>query len=86
MPDSKKDDLVLSAKIVYNKDLIEEMFKGKKVNEYHDIIWHDIKAQINKQLPAYKSIKDIIVTNEPLIKTTTQKIKRHEEIKKILGN
>ncbi len=86
MPDSKKDDLVLSAKIVYNKDLIEEMFKGKKVNEYHDIIWHDIKTQINKQLPAYKSIKDIIVTNEPLIKTTTQKIKRHEEIKKILGN
>lgn len=86
MPDSKKDDLVLSAKIVYNKDLIEEMFKDKKVNEYHDIIWHNIKAQINKQLPAYKSIKDIIVTNEPLIKTTTQKIKRHEEIKKILGN
>lgn len=85
MPDSKKDDLVLSAKIVYNKDLIEEMFKDKKVNEYHDIIWHNIKAQINKQLPAYKSIKDIIVTNEPLIKTTTQKIKRHEEIKKILG-
>ncbi len=86
MPDSKKDDLVLSAKVVYNKDVIEEMFKDKKVNEYHDIIWQDIKAQINKQLPAYKSIKDIIVTNEPLIKTTTQKIKRHEEIRKILGN
>ncbi|MCI8361804.1 MAG: AMP-binding protein [Clostridia bacterium] len=86
MPDSKKDDLVLSAKIVYNKDVIEEMFKDKKVNEYHDIIWQDIKAQINKQLPAYKSIKDIIVTNEPLIKTTTQKIKRHEEIRRILGN
>lgn len=86
MPDSKKDDLVLSAKIVYNKDVMNEMFKGKEVNEYHDIIWQDIKAQINRQMPAYKSIRDIIVTDEPLIKTTTQKIKRHEEIKKILGN
>lgn len=86
MPDSKKDDLVLSAKIVYNKDVMKEMFEGKELNEYHDIIWQDIKAQINKQMPAYKSIRDIIVTDEPLIKTTTQKIKRHEEIKKILGN
>lgn len=86
MPDSKKDDLVLSAKIVYNKDVMNELFEGKEVNDYHDIIWQDIKAQINKQMPAYKSIRDIIVTDEPLIKTTTQKIKRHEEIKKILGN
>lgn len=86
MPDSKKDDLVLSAKIVYNKDVMNEMFEGKEVNDYHDIIWQDIKAQINKQMPAYKSIRDIIVTDEPLIKTTTQKIKRHEEIKKILEN
>ncbi len=84
MPDSKKDDLVLSAKIVYNKDVMKELFEGKDVNEYHDIIWQDIKAQINTQMPAYKSIRDIIVTDAPLIKTTTQKIKRHEEIKKIL--
>lgn len=86
MPDSKKDDLVLSAKIVYNKDVMKEMFEDKVVTDYHDIIWQDIKAQINKQMPAYKSIRDIIVTDEPLTKTTTQKIKRHEEIKKILGN
>lgn len=86
MPNSKKDDLVLSAKIVYNKDVMKEMFEGKVATDYHDIIWQDIKAQINRQMPAYKSIRDIIVTDEPLIKTTTQKIKRHEEIKKILGN
>lgn len=86
MPNSKKDDLVLSAKIVYNKDVMQEMFEDKVATDYHDIIWQDIKAQINRQMPAYKSIRDIIVTDEPLIKTTTQKIKRHEEIKKILGN
>jgi len=32
-------------------------------------------------MPAYKYIRDIIVTDIPLIKTTTQKIKRQEEMK-----
>ena len=84
-PDTKKDDLILCAKIVYNKDVMKEMFKDTSVSEYHDIIWKDIKAEVNKSMPAYKSIKEIIVTDEPLIKTTTQKVKRFEEIKKILG-
>ena len=29
---------------------------------------------------------NVIVTDEPLIKTTTNKVKRHEEMKKILSN
>jgi long-chain acyl-CoA synthetase len=35
-------------------------------------------------MPPYKYIREIIVTDEPMIKTTTQKIKRFEEIKNIL--
>ena len=85
-PDSKKDDLTLCAKIVYNKDIMSEMFKDKTKDDYHDIIWQDIKNKINTQMPAYKAIKELIVTDEPLIKTTTQKVKRFEEINKILGN
>ena len=84
-PDTKKDDLVLSAKIVYNKDVMKEMFNDATVEQYHEIIWQDIKSEINKSMPSYKSIRDIIITDEPLIKTTTQKVKRFEEIKKILG-
>ena len=84
-PDEKKDDLILCAKVVYNKDVMNEMFKDKSVEDYHDIIWQDIKNEVNRQMPAYKSIKELIVTDEPLIKTTTQKVKRFEEIKKILG-
>ena len=84
-PDEKKDDLILCAKVVYNKDIMTEMFEGKLEKDYHDIIWQDIKNEVNKQMPAYKSIKELIITAEPLIKTTTQKVKRFEEIKKILG-
>jgi hypothetical protein len=31
----------------------------------------------------YKYLKELMVTDEELIKTTTLKIKRHEEMKKI---
>ena len=39
---------------------------------------------MNKTMPKYKYVKELIITEEPLIKTTTLKIKRHEEIKKVL--
>ena len=41
--------------------------------------------EINKSIPTYKYIREIEVTTEELVKTTTAKIKRHEEIKKILS-
>lgn len=85
-PDSKNDDLTLWAKIVYNKDTMKEKYPAKKKEDYPAIIWQDIRNTINKSMPAYKYIREIIVTEEPLIKTTTQKIKRHEEMKKILEN
>ena len=75
----KGDDLVLSAKIVYNP----EYFKGDSKNKIQSKIWSDIK-QINNDLTIFKHIKKLIVTDEPMIKTTTAKVKRFEEIKKIL--
>lgn len=74
-----KTDTVLVAKIVYNKEIMEKEYNGK---DYEEIIWNAIK-EINKTLPTYKHIKKIIITDVPMIKTTTQKIKRSEEMKKI---
>ena len=85
-PDSRNGDLTLCAKIVYNPETMQEMFSDKKKEDYHDIIWQDIRNKINKSMPAYKYIRELTVTDEPLIKTTTQKVKRHEEIKKLLNN
>ena len=42
-------------------------------------------SKINDNMPPYKHIRDVIITDEELIKTTTAKVKRHEEIAKILG-
>lgn len=81
---TKDDDLDLAVKIVYNKEVVEEKYVGKTKEELKEIIWKDIK-QINKTMPPYKYIRELIITDEPMIKTTTQKIKRFEEIKNILN-
>ena len=44
----------------------------------------DIK-EINSGLTNYKHMKKLIITDEPMIKTSTAKIKRHEEMSKILA-
>lgn len=73
-----KNDPMVSVEIVYNKDLL----KNKTEEELRDILWNKIK-QINTTLPPYKYIKNMVLTSEPLIKTTTNKIKRNEELAKL---
>lgn len=80
--DKDKQDTLLAAKIVYDEEHIKEALGEKTKEEYKKEIWNQIK-QINQTLPAYKHIKEIIITTEPLIKTTTQKVKRFQEMKKI---
>lgn len=78
----KDDDLVVSVKVVYDKDYILSQNKQITEDEIKEYIWQDIK-KINKGLPKYKYIKNLIVTDIPMIKTTTAKIKRFEEAKNI---
>ena len=80
----RDDDTMICAKIVYNKAIIEEEFDNRSEEEILELIWKEVK-KINKTMPAYKYIRELIVTEEELIKTTTKKTKRHEELKKILG-
>ena len=82
--DNAKGELNLGIKVVYDEDLIKEKFGDKSETEYEKLIWEDIK-EINTELPVFKKIKELIITKEPLEKTTTQKIKRFKELEKILG-
>ena len=78
----KDDDLIVSAKIVYNKEYRANHWKDKTDDEVKDIIWQDVK-EVNATMPTYKHIKNLITTDEEMIKTTTVKVKRQEEMKKI---
>lgn len=75
-------DTMLCAKIVYDKDLIKQSLGEKTEDEYKEEIWNEVK-EINKSLPIFKHIKNITITTELLAKTTTQKVKRYEELKKV---
>ena len=79
--EQNQTDTMLIAKIVYNPDIMKETFANIDSKDYKDLIWNDIK-EINKNLPTFKHIKKIVITDEPMSKTTTQKIKRYEEINK----
>ena len=75
-------DVTISAKVVYNEDYIKEKFGEIDEKEIYDIIWKEIK-EINKTMPKYKYVKNLIITNEEMVKTTTLKIKRKVEMEKI---
>ena len=80
-------DYKICAKIVYNQDYVSENMPNLSKEELFNKVWEDIKEKVNHKMPAYKYIREIILTETPLIKTTTQKVKRHEELKIILeGN
>lgn len=85
MPDNKdKNDIKLSVKVVYDTEVVKKKYPDLSQEELEDVIWQKIK-EINKTFPPYKYIKNMILTEEELIKTTTKKVKRNEEIKKLLN-
>ena len=83
--DNDKNDVKIAVKIVYDEKNIKAKHPDMSEEELHTLLWNKIKV-INKTLPMYKYIKDMTLTTEPLIKTSTQKIKRFEELKEVLEN
>ena len=81
----KGNDVLLSVKVQYDEEVAKENYQDKSEKELEKIVWEKIK-EVNKTFPGYKHIKNLIFTKEEFIKTTTAKIKRFEEIKKIIEN
>ena len=77
-----KDDIKIYVKIVYDKDIMKMAYKAETEEEIHKAFSERIK-NINERMPAYKGIKGIVLSEKPLIKTPTNKIKRQEEIKTV---
>ena len=77
------DDVQVSVKIQYDEDFVKKNYSDVSEEEFEKIMWNKIK-KLNQTFPKYKYIKNMILTKEDFIKTTTGKIKRYEEMKKIL--
>lgn len=79
---AKKENknLKLGVKLVYSED--NESLIGKSKDEIFSLLSEEVK-KVNNEIPKYKHIQYVTITTTPLIKTTTQKIKRFEEMKHI---
>ena len=85
MPDEvDKNDIKLSVKVVYNKEEVKQQYGDISFDEIKNIIWDRIKNEVNTTVPRYKHIMNMILTDKELIKTTTKKVKRNEELKRKL--
>ena len=81
--ENDENDLKMCVEVVFDRDIMKKEYGLEKDEDIKAKIWEQIK-EINKTMPKYKYVKELIITEEELIKTTTLKIKRHEEIKKVL--
>ena len=81
--ENDENDLKMCVEVVFDRDIMKSEYGLEKDEDIKAKLWEKIK-EINKTMPKYKYVKELIIAEEELIKTTTLKIKRHEEIKKVL--
>ena len=77
-----KEDIKINVKIVFDREIVEDVYKVKTDEEIYNYLLGEIK-KINKTMPSYKAIRGMLLTEEPLIKTTTNKIKRQANLNAI---
>ena len=54
---------------------MKDVYKVEADEDIYKVLSKKIK-EVNQTMPSYKAIRGMILTEEPLIKTTTNKIKR----------
>ena len=74
-----KENIKINVLIVYDKEIMQEVYQAKTEEEIKQAISKKIK-EINQTMPRYKSIRGMLLTENPLIKTTTNKIKRQDNL------
>ena len=77
-----KEDIKINVKIIFDREIMKEAYKVENDEEIHKVLADKIK-DINQIMPKYKAIRGMIISEEPLIKTTTNKIKRQANLELI---
>lgn len=74
-----KENVKINVKIVFDREVVKEAYNVEGEQEIYDCLLQKIK-EINQIMPKYKAIRGMVLTEEPLIKTTTNKIKRQANL------
>ena len=74
-----KENIKINVKLVIDKEIVKKVYKVNSEKEIENVMLEKIK-EINAQIPKYKAIRGTIITEIPLIRTTTNKIKRQANL------
>ena len=74
-----KENIKINVKLVIDKEIVKKVYKVNSEKEIENVMLEKIK-EINAQMPKYKAIRGTIITEIPLIRTTTNKIKRQANL------
>lgn len=77
-----KEDIKINVKIIFDREIMKQAYRVEKDEEIRKVLSDKIK-DINKIMPKYKAIRGMLISEEPLIKTTTNKIKRQANLELI---
>ena len=77
-----KDNIKIHVKIIFDKEIMKEAYKVENEEDIYKVLAEKIK-EVNSVMPKYKAIRGILVSEEPLVKTTTGKIKRQANLELI---
>ena len=77
-----KNDIKINVQIVFDREVMKEAYKVEKDDDIYKVLSNEIK-EINKKMPRYKGIRGILLTETPLKRTTTNKIKRQANLNAI---
>ena len=74
-----QNDIKINCKIVFDRPVVEEVYKVFDDADINKVLSEKIK-EVNKAMPPYKAIRGLLFSEDPLIKTSTNKIKRQENL------
>ncbi len=74
-----QNDIKINCKIVFDRPTVNEAYKVISDEDINNVLSEKIK-EVNRAMPPYKAIRGLIFSEDPLIKTSTNKIKRQENL------
>ena len=66
-----KENIKINVEIVFDREIVKDVYKVETEEEIYKALLEKIK-EVNAQMPKYKAIRGMIITEEPLIKNNNK--------------